>query len=1243
MSRKKYSHYFSPTFAAVPPTWVTEPRDASVALGEALVVPCSARGFPQPKVTWLRKTASGEWKDEFRGGRIWRGHGSNATLSLPRAALDHEGSYLCKAANGVGSGLSRIITITVDEPPWFPNPNPRIEVDVGGTAVLRCRVRGDQPLTLRWVRNGATLPAGPRHDLRDEGAGVLEAVLELSVRHVRAADAGVYLCEASNAHGTRTADFQLHVMDVPSAPSDVTVVGGGSRHVVLQWLEPTATSGQTSVVSSYNVSYVTDDGLSNSTRVEGPHARVDGLEPATVYRLSVVAHNRVGSSKSSAAVIHKTLEEKPSGSPRNVKITSTTSTTFRLSWLPPLPNSTHGTLLGYHIGVRDNSFTRREEVTTYSFMPITLSESDEAPAHLSDHPAELLTSHVMEQSRLEVSPANFTVGGVSSSGGIMQATVEGLNPFTRYALVLRAYNTEGTGPLSPPVTSTTAEDKPSSPPLYVSCEFLSSSTLLVSWSPPTRGANGIITSYRVAYKKLMDSQSGVSSPLFTSATLPSSDRVVHSGTSRHAGSDSTTGGLVVVTDGLTARLVALRAYSNYSVSVAAATAVGTGVMSDVIICSTKQDVPTAPTSIKIVQSGPSSAIVSWNLPEEPRGVLTQYTVKWVKDGAPNRLFSKILDPQTTHLVIRDLSTQRVEAWVSAATSVGSGVSSERVSLMPKTEVKAGVWSVGSAQGVAWKQDVRLPCQAVGDPAPTKSWTHDGKQLKFDSRTSVVGDGFLRILDVQRSNGGWYECTATNTYGSDSVRYHLTVLMPPSPPSLHVTETTPSSVRLQWRVSDDGGTPVQEVTLYYRATGWDTKEIRVTEETHTVGGLKCGTLYHFFATARNAIDDSESSQVVQAHTKGRPPEPPPQFQFITTNSTQATLYLTQWEDGGCPITHFRVQYRRLRAPEWTIVSNSVPVMRTYAVGGLEPGQQYELRVSAHNSAGITPAAYSVTTPFLHGAGGVIAPIDGSWDVGSLNDPPVSPGLWDDPRVVVPGVISATALLFTIITLCVCTRRSKPREQEAAVDAKKSLPEIERSTLVKRKPVITTASTDGPSSSSETSSVAYQNHTPTHQIRLLQQAPPNGGRYSKQAIELGAKKNGGVQQKGFMAVVYQAPSLHDVDEANMQNRCGSYETLSQRTTTDGESDYGSVLPPGVMSDRTLPLYQHYRQPRHKAQQQTTSDAQGFDKASMNDRQLYERPQLEQHYQRPQLAKPKGKVPQPIKSIAKQRPQQELPRQV
>ena len=57
-----------------------------------------------------------------------------------------------------------------------------------------------------------------------------------------------------------------------------------------------------------------------------------------------------------------------------------------------------------------------------------------------------------------------------------------------------------------------------------------------------------------------------------------------------------------------------------------------------------------------------------------------------------------------------------------------------------------------------------------------------------------------------------------------------------------------------------------------------------------------------------LGSSGTSKMVKARTKGQVPEAPPLFQFVTTNSSQATLYLTQWESGGCPITHFTIKYK-----------------------------------------------------------------------------------------------------------------------------------------------------------------------------------------------------------------------------------------------------------------------------------------------------------------------------------------------
>ena len=48
---------------------------------------------------------------------------------------------------------------------------------------------------------------------------------------------------------------------------------------------------------------------------------------------------------------------------------------------------------------------------------------------------------------------------------------------------------------------------------------------------------------------------------------------------------------------------------------------------------------------------------------------------------------------------------------------------------PTDKVGAGIWSVGRNISAAWKEDVRLPCDTVGQPQPNISWSHEGTHVK----------------------------------------------------------------------------------------------------------------------------------------------------------------------------------------------------------------------------------------------------------------------------------------------------------------------------------------------------------------------------------------------------------------------------------------------------------------------------------------------------------------------------------
>ncbi|KAF2366284.1 Fibronectin type III, partial [Trinorchestia longiramus] len=1006
----------------MPPSWVQEPEDATVVQGETLQLLCSASGVPLPSVVWRKQTSSGNWKSimsedanslanydraamtmmgvtdrdsqsgllrlrkrsttagimqvrgqdvsmsPFRRENLLRpaagGQESvGSSLKIVTATKEHQGRYSCEATNGIATGLSKLVTISVLTPPWFPSNSREVAVEIRGVAELQCRVQGDAPLTLHWRRAGHLLTLrSSKYKIEEEKDGE-DTVLKLTLESAMATDSGEYECQASNIHGSNTQTHTLIVRDVPTAPSGLQLVQAGARALTLEWSAP--------------------GGLGNEMKVPSTMARLTGLSPATHYLVRVAAENSVGRSALSDPMAVTTLEEPPAGPPRNVKVVDISARSVALRWERPLKNLSNGAIRGYVLGYRQNSFSEQGTSMSYQYTAVPLQSTPQwIPPFLASPSSSVSADQTDTNLPSSGSSPSVAVGNLRTRGNVIEMTVEGLRPHSRYALVLQAYNSEGTGPSSPAITIVTDEDVPSSPPQNVTCEAVSSSELLVSWSPPAaEGINGRVTSYTVACERQEQRGLRRRKPFQTSG-------------SRLGVEAGTAGCEVLVDDGLRARLASLKAFSNYSVTVAAATAVGGGVLSAPVLCTTAQGVPSAPVAVKAVLSSQGAAVVAWRAPDAPNGIISHYAVQWrAADGSGSVGRKEVLVPgDQLFTELTGIPTGSIlEVIVRAHTAVGTGIASKPVTISYSDTVAAGVWSVGGPVSVAWKESVTLPCKAVGEPAPTRSWTRNGQALKQDSRVSVSNSGDLRLLDAQRSYSGSYTCTASNTHGSDSVAYLLRVISKCGLPAQgHYASVAATPARdgdddlLRAPPVDRAGRrrcarhrryPLLQVsinvtgaTLYYRASGGATLEEQMTSDLHSVDNLRCGTLYHLFGTVRNSIGSSESSEVVEARTKGRTPEPPPQFQFITSNSTQATLYLTQWENGGCDITHFKVQYRKLHSAHWTTVSSEVGVVRTFAVGGLEPGERYEVRVTAYNSAGATPALYTVTTAdLLHSAG------------------------------------------------------------------------------------------------------------------------------------------------------------------------------------------------------------------------------------------------------------------------------------
>ncbi|XP_002737203.1 fibroblast growth factor receptor-like 1 [Saccoglossus kowalevskii] len=89
-------------------------------------------------------------------------------------------------------------------------------------------------------------------------------------------------------------------------------------------------------------------------------------------------------------------------------------------------------------------------------------------------------------------------------------------------------------------------------------------------------------------------------------------------------------------------------------------------------------------------------------------------------------------------------------------------------------------TVNGFQRVRVGRTVKLLCKVEADPPALSVWTKDKQNIHNAwDRFHILNQG-LKIKDVELEDAGHYICKATNGFGSITVNYTLTVLVPPSP-------------------------------------------------------------------------------------------------------------------------------------------------------------------------------------------------------------------------------------------------------------------------------------------------------------------------------------------------------------------------------------------------------------------------------------------------------------------------------
>ncbi|XP_043532778.1 roundabout homolog 3 isoform X5 [Chiloscyllium plagiosum] len=185
------------------PRVIEHPSDLIVSKGEPATLNCKAEGRPTPIIEWYKDGERVETdKDDPRSHRMLLPSGSLFFLRIVhgRRSKPDEGVYVCLARNYLGEAVSRNASLEVailrDD---FRQTPSDVVVAAGEPAVMECLPpRGHPEPTISWKKNNVLV--------NDKDERITIRGGKLMISNTRKADAGMYVCVATNMVGERDSE-----------------------------------------------------------------------------------------------------------------------------------------------------------------------------------------------------------------------------------------------------------------------------------------------------------------------------------------------------------------------------------------------------------------------------------------------------------------------------------------------------------------------------------------------------------------------------------------------------------------------------------------------------------------------------------------------------------------------------------------------------------------------------------------------------------------------------------------------------------------------------------------------------------------------------------------------------------------------------------------------------------------------------------------------------------------------------
>ena len=337
-------------------------------------------------------------------------------------------------------------------------------VQKGNSVRIKCEAFGDKPISITWTKDKQKIYFGneknfnqvPNYILKENNYEVVETltnfglISEILIDKAARTDSALFTCLASNAFGYDDTNIQLIVQEAPDSPHDIQIVEIGSRKVKLSWSPPY--SGN-SPITFYYILYKSAfygngnfENISISSESE-TFGTVNNLKPAQMYFFKMMAENRIGKSESSKTLEIMTEEEPPESPPLNVQAQAIDSKSIKVTWKEPQKKYQNGAINGYYIGYKPVLMNGQSSSFIYKTIQIDKNFKEEA-------------------------------------------IIRGLKRYTKYEVIVQAFNNKGASPFSEEVFVQTFEmDVPITPQIHITST--SAHSINLSWEPVTGDSNTI--------------------------------------------------------------------------------------------------------------------------------------------------------------------------------------------------------------------------------------------------------------------------------------------------------------------------------------------------------------------------------------------------------------------------------------------------------------------------------------------------------------------------------------------------------------------------------------------------------------------------------------------------------------------------------------------------------------------------------------------------------------------------------